>query len=282
MTKLYDFVVKTFSCKKFYIVMLLICIFSVGFFPVKTSSGKKAVIAESKASSSIISDQESSTQDFLDATKAINQIKSNTISSTIDTSKPIRFGQKDVKKVALTFDDGPYALTEKYLDVLKDHKVNATFFVLGTQVNKYPNQAKMIAESGFEIGTHSHRHKQLTKIRDEAIYHDISMGISAINEVTKTDVKLFRPPYGDVDSRVLGQIEQHDLVTILWSIDPRDWQKNNANDVARHVLDHAHDGAIILLHEGRKSTLEALPTIIKGLKEKGYEIVSVSELLSDS
>jgi len=227
-------------------------------------------------------------QDFLDEAEEIcnNCLRlrlkdDNPDTSSIDKTKAIRSGS-DIKKIALTFDDGPfYTLTEEYIKVLLDYDVPATFFLLGLQIDKYPDKALEIAEAGFEIGIHSYGHKQLTKLSQEDIDADLERALSTLKKSTGKGTELFRPPYGDYNNTVLETTQKHDLATILWNVDPRDWAKADAEKIANHVINHTQNGSIILLHEGRKGTLKALPIIITTLREQGYEFVSVSELLSE-
>ena len=131
------------------------------------------------------------------------------------TSKFIRQGPKDVKKVALTFDDGPYMMTDKYIDILRAYDISATFFLIGSQVEKYPDKAKIIIENGNEVGIHSYSHKQLSKMSAESIENDLQKSISIINNVAETDIRFFRPPFGDFNDTVIKTAKNHDLTTIL-------------------------------------------------------------------
>lgn len=182
------------------------------------------------------------------------------------------------KKVALTFDDGPYAgWTAEYLKVLEDYQVPAVFFVVGTRVEQYPEIARKIVEHGFDLGSHSYRHAKLTLIKPEVLQEDFRKTEAALSVADQ--VKFFRPPYGAYNPLVTDTAKSFGLKTIGWNVDPRDWDTEDADKVVQRVLAQATDGSIILLHEGRKSTLAALPDIITGLQDKGFELVSVSELL---
>lgn len=277
MTGLDRFVKNPFQRVQFHLILVLVLIFSVGF-PSKSSSAQ-AVFNPS--------DFNIKEQDFLEEQEEICEqnclqvsSKDKNLKPSIDISKPIRHGEQNVKKVALTFDDGPYALTDEYIKVLREYDVPATFFLLGMQIDKYPDKAQSIADVGFEIGIHSYAHKQLTKMTTDSLNADLAESLSSLKAATGIDTNLFRPPYGDFSETVVETAQKYDLATILWNVDPRDWQKNSAEAIANHVLEYTQDGSIILLHEGREGTLKALPKIIDGLREKGYEIVSISELLS--
>ncbi|MEL7567781.1 MAG: polysaccharide deacetylase family protein [Dehalobacterium sp.] len=182
------------------------------------------------------------------------------------------------KKVALTFDDGPYAVwTAEYIKVLEEYQVPAAFFLVGTRVERYQEITRKIAEKGFDLGSHSYRHDKLTLVKPETLEEDFRKTVAALN--MSADVNYFRPPYGAYNQSVLETAQRHGLKTICWNVDPRDWETDDSDKVVDRVLSHVTDGSIILLHEGRKSTLEALPKIITGLKEKGYQLVGLAELM---
>lgn len=182
------------------------------------------------------------------------------------------------KIVAITFDDGPYAVwTAEYLKVLEEYQVPAAFFLVGTRVERYPEIARKIAEKGFDLGSHSYRHGRLTLVKQEILDEDFRKTIAALS--MSGEVKYFRPPYGDCNQSVMETAKKYGLKTIGWNVDPRDWETEDSDKVIQRVLSHATDGSIILLHEGRKSTLAALPKIITGLQDKGFQLVTISELM---
>lgn len=182
------------------------------------------------------------------------------------------------KKVAITFDDGPVpGYTAEYLRVLNEHQVPATFFMVGTQVKKYPQLAQKIADMGFTLGSHSYRHSRLTLKSPDIIQEDFRKTEELFASLG--GVQFFRPPYGDYNDLVTNTAQSFGLTSIGWNIDPRDWDSDDSNQIANHVITHVKDGAIILLHEGKPSTLAALPKIFSGLAEMGYQVVPLEELL---
>jgi len=182
------------------------------------------------------------------------------------------------KKVAITFDDGPYAIwTAKYLQVLEEYDVPAAFFLVGSRVERYPAIARKIAEKGFDLGGHSYSHGRLTLMKQEMLDEDFQKTLAALNMAG--EVNMFRPPYGDYNRLVTDTAVKHGLTTIGWNVDPRDWETNDREKIIQHVLTHVKDGSIILLHEGRESTLAALPQIITGLRDMGYQLVRVADLM---
>ena len=277
MTRLDKGSIKSFCWYKIPLISLLVFIFSLGF--PNMSSSAQAVFNPS--------DINISEQDFLEEYEEIcghncfqNSVEKDEKNSFLDLSKPITNGKPNVKKVALTFDDGPYTLTDEYLKILQQYDVPASFFLLGMQVDKYPEKAKNIVDLGFEVGIHSYAHKQLTKMTSTSVNDDLVKSLKSLKNATGIESNLFRPPYGAFNKAVIETAQKHDLATVLWNVDPRDWDSNSADSIANHVIEHTQDGSIILLHEGRDSTLKALPKIIHGLRERGFEIVFISELLS--
>lgn len=274
---------------RYIIIILLVGLFSFWAFPGKSSIGQPdKIVAKLDLPS------KENNVDYMDE-KEIRQLKQHGTGNEIGGNKPeelpalsesvlaskfIRQGPQDLQRVAITFDDGPYLLTEKYIEILKAYDVRATFFLIGVQIEKYPDDAKMIIDNGYEIGIHSYGHKQLTRMSTGSMEEDFRKSLTAVRNLTETDIRFFRPPFGDFNDNIIQTAKTHKLTTILWCVDPRDWQRNDPDRIARHVIEKADNGAIVLLHEGRHGTLEALPRIIEGLWDKGFEIVSLSELLS--
>lgn len=188
---------------------------------------------------------------------------------------------KAEKRIALTFDDGPVpGWTEKYLEVLSEHQVPATFFLIGTYATKAPDLVQKVALAGHDIGAHSNSHKKLTQLKQEQVTAELWAAATGIFKITSQPVAYFRPPYGATDRKVIEAARELGQTVILWNVDPRDWETADAKKIANHVLNRAGPGSIILLHEGKAQTLQALPLIIEGLKAQGYELVTVSELFN--
>ena len=173
------------------------------------------------------------------------------------SSDYVRQGSKELKKLPSPLMMGLFS-TGEYLDILETYNIPATFFLIGIHVEKYPDQAKMIIDSKNELGLHSYSHKQLTKMAPDYIKIDFQDSLTAINNIAETDIRFFRPPFGDFNDTIIEAAKDHDLITILWCVDPRDWKINDPQQIAKHVIQNAENGSIILLHEGRQSTLEAL------------------------
>lgn len=188
------------------------------------------------------------------------------------------------KRVALTFDDGPsLAMTPEYLKVLQEKGVHATFFLIGSQVERRPGLAALIADDGNEIGNHTYSHLNLKKSSITDAVKDILKGQGIIARDSHQKLFLLRPPGGELNEPVIHEIQKLGYKIVLWNIDPQDWQKDaTPKQITNNIMTNLRPGSIILLHEGKTPTLEALPQLIDDIKKQGYEIGTVSELLAPS
>lgn len=186
------------------------------------------------------------------------------------------------KVVALTFDDGPHPTnTEKLLDVLKANDAVATFFMVGENAAEYPDIVKRVYEEGNEIGTHSWDHsKNDLKWSHEEVMDQITRCNDAIQEATGLRTIIDRPPEGAINEEVANAIGR---AQILWDVDPNDWKPANrdVDIVYDNVINggELHDGAIVLSHDIRETTVDAYDRIIKKLKDEGYKLVTVTQLM---
>jgi peptidoglycan-N-acetylglucosamine deacetylase len=191
----------------------------------------------------------------------------------------IRFGADTSKRIALTFDDGPHPkFTVKVLDVLRERKVKATFFVLGSQVKRYPKILRQIADEGHEIGNHSFSHKFFTAISNDLISREIADTQNEIKSVLGYAPVLFRPPYGAFRQDTKTVFHEQNLKIILWSVDTKDWRVRNRDKIIHSVTNNTRSGSIILCHDIHKATLDALPEILDRLMSEGYQFQTVTEL----
>jgi len=181
-----------------------------------------------------------------------------------------------IKKIALTFDDGPHPkVTRQILAILKNYDAKATFFMLGSRVEYYPDIANEVREAGHELGNHSWNHPDLTKIDDEQVQNEIINTSNIIEQSTNQKATVFRPPYGAVNDLLAAQT---DLPVILWDIDTLDWKHRNASQLLPIVKKSVRDGSNILMHDIHQSTADGLDTVLAYLKAEGYTFVTVSEL----
>jgi len=183
------------------------------------------------------------------------------------------------KCVALTFDDGPAPGTARLLRLLKRNGARATFFVVGAQARAHPGLVARAHADGHEIGDHTEHHQRLTGLPAGRIRQELSGTRRTITKLTGARPALFRPPYGATDQRVAAQARRLGLAQILWDVDTLDWRDRNSSTVARRAVGGLHRGAIILMHDSRPTTVDAVPRILRAAKAKGYTLVTVSELL---
>ena len=176
---------------------------------------------------------------------------------------------------ALTFDDGPSPeYTPEMLKVLRENGAAATFFVLGSEADSYPDLLKQIIENGNEIGNHSYSHLDLTKLEKPELDYQVLTTQEIVRRATGIVPVLLRPPYGYVNDAV----KKTNMPLIRWSIDTVDWQSKNPDSIYDRVLNNIKDGDIILMHDIYKTSSEALSRIVPELKRRGFQLVTVSRL----
>lgn len=192
-------------------------------------------------------------------------------------NEPVKHIDPNKPMIALTFDDGP---TKKYttaiLDALKEYQASATFFVLGSRANDFPDILQRMVLEGNEIGNHTFSHKQLTTLSKENVEEEISATQESIHGVTNKYPSLIRPPYGSKNDTVMQCANGKKIVT--WSLDTEDWKSRNTETIVNKVLKEVQDGDIILMHDLYASTAEAAIILIPKLQDMGYQLVTVSEL----
>lgn len=175
-------------------------------------------------------------------------------------------------EVALTFDDGPSPLTKKIVDILTEHKIAATFLFVGKNAERHPEGVVYAHEHGMSIGNHSWDHSVLTKSSAKDQSKNLSMTSSLLDSLTHDKVTLFRPPYGAVNDALVSAAAKQRMKTLLWNRDPEDWNAKNAEDIIRYFREVEAAGGVYVMHEDQH-TVEALPAIIKYLKEKELKFV---------
>lgn len=184
---------------------------------------------------------------------------------------------EEKKQIAITFDDGPNPnYTKVLLKGLKKRGVKATFFLLGSEVDAYPEIVKRIQSDGHLIGVHSYEHVNFGQIGDEKALEQVEKTQEAIYRVTGEYPDFIRPPYGCWKKELDEEIP---MIEVLWDVDPCDWATSNSGTVVKRILSQVKDGSIILLHDASKSSVQAAFTVIDVLGEEGYEFVTVEELM---
>ena len=189
-----------------------------------------------------------------------------------------------IKKVALTFDDGPHPrYTHQILEILAEYGVTATFFVIGINAERYPEAMAELASSGCEIGNHTYSHNSIQYAGQAQIEQELLDCQRQIFSQTGQTPTLFRPPEGRFNQSLEQAAACMNYRIILWSIDTKDWAHTPSQIIVREVLTQIEHGDIIFMHDyisGTNTTCDALRSLIPTLQSKGYEFVSVSELIN--
>jgi peptidoglycan/xylan/chitin deacetylase (PgdA/CDA1 family) len=194
----------------------------------------------------------------------------------------ITHGDPSSPLVALTFDDAPDPLCPRLLAVLREQKIKCTFFLIGKHLQAYPAIAQAIVAEGHEIGNHSMSHADGRKLSSARAEEEVDGMQKLIQQALGVVPTLYRPPYGNTNASVRQVCARDHLQIICWDVDPNDWQKNTTREsVTKFVLAHTTSGSIVLLHATKLKTVEAAADIIQGLRAKGFQLVTVSELLKD-
>lgn len=193
---------------------------------------------------------------------------------------PIYSVDTEEKKVAISFDTAWGA--DKTLDIIKtlnEYNVNATFFMVGFWVEKYPEMVKAINQQGIEIGTHSNTHPDFTTLSETQMELELTTSINSIEKLIDKKVELFRAPYGAYNNTMLNLTDRMGLKTIQWDVDTLDWKGYSGVEICERVMSKVKNGSIILCHNNSDHILDALPLMLERLTNAGYEIVSVGELI---
>lgn len=177
--------------------------------------------------------------------------------------------------IALTFDDGPGEYTEELINCLVENNAKATFFMLGQNVEAYPEISKELSDAGMELGNHSYSHPDLVTIGAEAAAQQVSNTDAALKAATGFEATVMRPPGGSFNDSVKAAID-HPL--IIWSIDTRDWATKSEDQTYQVVMDNAQDGSVVLMHDIHEWSVKAAIRMIPDLIAKGFKLVTVSEL----
>lgn len=192
-------------------------------------------------------------------------------------------GTRRDRMIALTFDDGPGPYTPAVLSRLKHLRAHATFFLVGTMCRYYPHTLRRMVRDGHAIGDHTWSHPNLARLPKGQVVAQIERTAATVQQATGVRPRLLRPPYGGLNAKVLRVARGAGMLTVLWSVETRDWRRPGPAAIARAALAGARPGAIILLHDGggtRDQTVQALPAIVRGLRARRYRLVTVPELLA--
>jgi peptidoglycan/xylan/chitin deacetylase (PgdA/CDA1 family) len=191
---------------------------------------------------------------------------------------------KNEKFIALTFDDGPWPTTSKQiLDILQENNIKATFFVVGKMVQEHPDITQRIVNDGHAIANHTWSH-HYHRVNRATAAQEIDRTADIIYQTTGVKTNLFRPPGGFLKNGLAAYAKEKDYAVMMWSVVSADTDKRaKPQAYVKNVLKNAKPGGIVLMHDGggdRRRTVEALPKIISGLRDKGYTFVTIPELLN--
>lgn len=183
---------------------------------------------------------------------------------------------KNKKTIAFTFDDGPSGnKTQRLLNILKENKMHATFFMVGNRMESFTNIILETLQNGNEIGSHSFQHGNMTRLKKEELIEDERKTNEIYKKITGNDLKLLRPPYGNVNQLMKDNLNYS---FVNWNIDTEDWRYRNAEHIYHEVISKVEDGDIILMHDLYDSTIEAVEKLLPELYVRGFQVVTVSEL----
>ena len=203
------------------------------------------------------------------------QLFAPAIDRLVPRSVLVRRGPAERRRVALTFDDGPHELTSEYLDLLGELGVPATFFVVGELCIDRRAELDQMVRAGHEVGGHGFSHRAFPRLTRAVVMDELVRTTALLPSASR----LVRPPFGEFSPRSILFTALAGYTTCLWSLDSDDCRTERAADVAGRVSAGIAPGDIVLLHEGQRWTLEALPQIVRALKEASYSLVTVSALI---
>jgi len=195
---------------------------------------------------------------------------------------PIYCVDKEEKEIALTFDASWGSdKTESLIETLNSFEIPATFFLVGMWVDNNVELTKKISSSGFEIGTHSNLHPDMTTLSEDNIKKELVYSVKKIEDAVEKKVKVFRCPYGAYNNSVLNVASELNLKTVQWDVDSLDWKNLSSSEITKRILKGTKSGSIILCHNDGLNTVEAVKEFVPILKARGFKFKTVSELIFD-
>jgi peptidoglycan/xylan/chitin deacetylase (PgdA/CDA1 family) len=206
------------------------------------------------------------------------------VSAVLAYTPFVKEGGDRGRDIALTFDDGPGPYTPGVLSVLERFHVHATFFEIGEMLRWFSASTVRELRDGDVVGDHTETHPYMALLSARAQHEELFEQIVRIELAGGPRPVLFRPPYGSYDATTMRELRKLHLLMVLWSDDTEDYLQPGVSVIVQRALAGAHPGAIILMHDAggtRTQTIEALPSIIRGLRDRGYRLVTVPQLLKD-
>jgi peptidoglycan/xylan/chitin deacetylase (PgdA/CDA1 family) len=214
----------------------------------------------------------------------IHEAEEKAVSSVLAYAPAVTSGGSKGHELALTFDDGPGPYTQQLVGVLNKYHVHATFFAIGEEERYFSAGSSLELHSGDVIGDHTETHPMMASLSAHDQREELVEQIARIELLGGPRPRLFRPPYGSFDATTFHLLHQLHLLMVLWSTDTSDYTLPGVQAIVQSALAGAHPGAIILMHDAggdRSETIAALPAIIKGLRKKGLEPVTIPRLMLD-
>ena len=186
------------------------------------------------------------------------------------------------KYIAITFDDGPHPQnTPRLLDMLRARNIKATFYMVGSNVDLYPQVVRRVVAEGHEIGNHSYTHRLFSKMSDSDIRQELTRTRDAVVRAAGVQPRTLRPPYGGMLQHQREWVNaEFGYPIILWSVDPLDWKRPGSSAVCSRILSSTTAGSIVLAHDLHRQTVDAMPATLDGLLQRGFKFVTVSQLLA--
>ena len=219
---------------------------------------------------------------FTACTVCLGQVDLNkTVFAATNRKLPVySVDRSDDKKIAISFDAAWGAdKTRKIVEILNAHSVKATFFLVGFWVDAYKDEVAFLADNDMEIGNHSKNHLHMSGLNEDKLREEITYVNTLVQSITGIAPTVFRAPFGEYNDRVLSAVENAGMIPIQWDVDSLDWKGISAEEIITRITGKTKEGSIILCHNNSDHILEALPTVLEDLVSKGYEFVTISELI---
>lgn len=211
---------------------------------------------------------------------AAHWVQESVIASVSSRKVPVYSVDTEQKVISLTFncawgnEDIP-----RLLNILEEHQVKATFFVLGEWCDKYPESVRAIAQAGHEVQSHSDTHPDMAAISRNENLKQIRRSADKIEAITGVRPNMLRPPSGSYNDALMEVLEQENFYGIQWSADSIDWKNPSPRQMLDRILAKAGNGGILLFHSGAANTPQAIPLVIEALQKQGYRFVTVGEMV---
>lgn len=193
---------------------------------------------------------------------------------------PIYNVQTEENKIAFTMNCAWNADDiDSILETLENNDVHITFFMVGEWVDKYPEAVKKIYEAGHEIGSHSNTHPHVNNLSAEKNLEEINLSVNKIEKITGSKTTLYRAPYGEYNDTVIKTAQENGYYTIQWNLDTLDYEELTGEEMWNRIKNKLDKGSIILSHNGTKHTADSLDMLIKNIKNSGFKVTTISDLI---